>query len=304
MVELSVKLHHIKLRNPTVLAAGILGNSASLLLRIAKSGVGAVTTKSISLEKRAGHKNPVIYKLEFGLLNSIGLANPSIFEAIEEIKYAIKKSEVPVIVSFFGKSLEEFSKLAEIIAEINPSFIEANLSCPNLEAEFGKPFAANKELAAKIVEQIKDATKIPLIVKLTPNVSSIEEIAKSVEDAGANVIAAINSVQGMKIDIRAKKPVLSAKFGGLSGKAIKPIAIANVYKIYEAVEIPIIGIGGISTGEDAIEMLMAGASAVGIGTAVLDRGFNVFNEICKEMEKFMREEGYSKVQELIGVAHE
>jgi len=304
MVELSVKLHHIKLRNPTVLAAGILGNSASLLLRIAKSGVGAVTTKSISLEKRAGHKNPVIYKLEFGLLNSIGLANPSIFEAIEEIKYAIKKSEVPVIVSFFGKSLEEFSKLAEIIAEINPSFIEANLSCPNLEAEFGKPFAANKELAAKIVEQIKDATKIPLIVKLTPNVSSIEEIAKSVEDAGANVIAAINSVQGMKIDIRAKKPVLSAKFGGLSGKAIKPIAIANVYKIYEAVEIPIIGIGGISTGEDAIEMLMAGASAVGIGTAVLDRGFNVFNEICKEMEKFMQEEGYSKVQELIGVAHE
>ena len=304
MVELSVKLHHIKLRNPTVLAAGILGNSASLLLRIAKSGVGAVTTKSISLEKRAGHKNPVIYKLEFGLLNSIGLANPSVFEAIEEIKYAIKKSEVPVIVSFFGKSLEEFSKLAEIIAEINPSFIEANLSCPNLEAEFGKPFAANKELAAKIVEQIKDATKIPLIVKLTPNVSSIEEIAKSVEDAGADVIAAINSVQGMKIDIHAKEPVLSAKFGGLSGKAIKPIAIANVYKIYEAVEIPIIGIGGISTGEDAIEMLMAGASAVGIGTAVLDRGFNVFNEICKEMEKFMREEGYSKVQELIGVAHE
>ena len=304
MVELSVKLHHIKLRNPTVLAAGILGNSASLLLRIAKSGVGAVTTKSISLEKRAGHKNPVIYKLEFGLLNSIGLANPSVFEAIEEIKYAIKKSEVPVIVSFFGRSLEEFSKLAEIIAEINPSFIEANLSCPNLEAEFGKPFAANKELAAKIVEQVKDATKIPLIVKLTPNVSSIEEIAKSVEDAGADVIAAINSVQGMKIDIRAKKPVLSAKFGGLSGKAIKPIAIANVYKIYEAVEIPIIGIGGISTGEDAIEMLMAGASAVGIGTAVLDRGFNVFNEICKEMEKFMREEGYSKVQELIGVAHE
>jgi len=304
MVELSVKLHHIKLRNPTVLAAGILGNSASLLLRIAKSGVGAVTTKSISLEKRAGHKNPVIYKLEFGLLNSIGLANPSVFEAIEEIKYAIKKSEVPVIVSFFGKSLEEFSKLAEIIAEINPSFIEANLSCPNLEAEFGKPFAANKELAAKIVEQVKDATKIPLIVKLTPNVSSIEEIAKSVEDAGADVIAAINSVQGMKIDIHAKEPVLSAKFGGLSGKAIKPIAIANVYKIYEAVEIPIIGIGGISTGEDAIEMLMAGASAVGIGTAVLDRGFNVFNEICKEMEKFMREEGYSKVQELIGVAHE
>lgn len=305
MVDASTSICGVKLKNPTVLASGILGVTAASLLRVARSGAGAVTTKSIGPVRRGGHKNPVIVEVEGGILNTVGLPCPELGEGIEELKKTLKGINVPVIASFYGRTVEEFGEIAERISEVKPDFLEVNISCPNIGDEFGKPFGSNAEFAARITEEIKNSSGIPLIVKLTPNVSDIKEIARSVEDSGADCISAINSLgPGMVIDIETGKPILSNKFGGISGPAIKPVAIRCVYEIYETVEIPIIGIGGIQNGDDAIEMIMAGASAVGIGTAVWKRGIDIFEKICLELEEFMQSHKYSHLDELIAKSHQ
>lgn len=304
MVDLSTSIAGVKLRNPTVLASGILGVTASSLVRVSKSGAGAVTSKSIGLIKRKGHSNPVIVGVQSGLLNSLGLSCPGINESLEELSEAKKRLTTPLIVSFYGKTIKEFGDVAEKVSEIKPEFIEANISCPNVESSLGKPFGSSPETAAKVTREIKDRTDIPLIVKLTPNVSDIVEVAKAVEAAGADALNAINTLgPGMAIDLKTKQPILSNKFGGLSGPAIKPIAVRCIYQIYEAVDVPLIGTGGISSGRDAVEMMMAGASAVGLGTAVLWRDVGVFSLICNEIKEFMKEEGLSKLEEIIGAAH-
>lgn len=304
MTDISTKICSVRLRNPTVLPAGILGVTAASLIRVERSGAGAVTTKSIGPVKRAGHKNPVVVEIGDSILNAVGLSCPNLDESIDELKKILKKSSIPVIASFYGRTIEEFGEVAGKISEVKPDFLEANISCPNTEDEFGKPFGTNATLAAKITETLKDSTKIPLIVKLTPNVPDIKEIARSVEEAGADCISAINTLgPGMVIDIETGKPVLSNKFGGISGPLIKPVAIRCVYEIYETVEIPIIGIGGIKNGNDAVEMIMAGASAVGIGTAIWKRGIDVFDKVCKELEEFMQLHNYSNLDKLIGNAH-
>jgi len=301
MVDISTRLLKKRLKNPTILTSGILGISSSTLLRVANSGAGAVTTKSIGPRRREGHKNPVVVETPCGLLNAIGLSCPPLGESIEELKNLVKKSRVPVIASIYGRNVEEFVEVAEKISRVKPDFLELNVSCPNIE---GKPFGVNAEISARITEMVKDSTDIPVIVKLTPNVSDIAEIAKAVEGAGADAISAINSCSGMAINIETSRPILANKFGGLSGPAIKPIAVRCVYEIYEDVDIPIIGIGGIQSGRDAIEMMMAGASAVGIGTAVMNHGIEIFTRICSEIEKFMEQYNYSRIEELIGRAHE
>lgn len=302
-IDLSTSICKTRLKNPTVLASGILGVTASSLIRVARSGAGAVTTKSIGPEKREGHRNPVIAVLDNGMLNAVGLSCPDMDEAIEELRNAVKNSNVPVIASIYGRTISEFGEVAEKVSEANPDFIEVNISCPNVEDEFGKSFGYNPETSAKVVESVRNKTKIPLIVKLTPNVFDIKTIANAVEGAGADAISAINTIPGMLINIETGKPVLSNKTGGLSGPAIKPIAIRCVYEIYETVEIPIIGIGGIQTGRDAIEMMMAGANAVGIGTGVMNRGIGIFRDVCDEIEEFMKNNNYSKIEELVGKAH-
>ncbi len=304
-INLSTKICKTKLRNPTVLASGILGITASSLVRVAKSGAGAVTTKSIGPVKREGHKTPVVAVLENGMLNAVGLSCPNIDEAIDELKKAVRNSGVPVIASIYGKTASEFGDVAEKVSGAKPDFIEANISCPNVEDEFGKSFGCDPKSSAMVVEAIKNKTKIPLIVKLTPNVSDIKTIAGAVEDAGADALSAINTVgPGMLINAETVRPVLTNKTGGLSGPAIKPIAVRCVYEIYETVEIPIIGVGGIQTGNDAVEMMMAGASAAGIGTGVMNKGIGIFMNVCNEIEEFMKKNNYSKLSEIIGKAHE
>ncbi|MEM4347805.1 MAG: dihydroorotate dehydrogenase [Candidatus Altiarchaeota archaeon] len=300
-MDISTKISGIKLENPTILASGILGTSAASLIRVARSGAGAVTTKSISMNKRAGHKGPVIVEIQDGLLNAVGLSSAGVQESCEEIKKFISATKTPIIASFFSRSVEEFAELAEKISEAKPNFLEANISCPNLK---GKIIGTDAKLSTKVVEKIKERTEIPLIVKLTPNTPDIVKIAKAVESAGADAISAINTLgPGMKIDIKLKKPILGNKFGGVSGPCIKPIAVRCVYHIYEAVKIPIIGIGGITKAEDAIEMLMAGASAVGIGTGILYRDLKIFREISRGIENFMRENNYKNLRDIIGAAH-
>jgi dihydroorotate dehydrogenase (NAD+) catalytic subunit len=304
MTDISTSLSGVKLRNPTVLASGILGITTASLIRVANSGAGAITTKSIGPVRREGHENPVVVEVPCGMLNAVGLACPSLDESLTELKETLKKAKIPVIASLYGRSVQEFGEIAERISEIEPDFLEANISCPNMENEFGKPFGTNPETSAGVTEAIKNSSKIPLIVKLTPNVSDIKEIAKAVASAGADVISAINSYgPGMVINIETATPVLSNRFGGLTGPAIKPIAIRCVYEIYETVDVPIIGIGGIQTGRDAVEMMMAGATAIGIGTGIVNRDIKIFSEISNGILKFMNSGNYSKIKELIGRAH-
>jgi dihydroorotate dehydrogenase (NAD+) catalytic subunit len=304
MVNISTKLCGIRLQNPTVLASGILGTTGASLVNVAAHGAGAVTSKSIGLEERAGHPNPVLVEFENGFINAVGLSGPGIEEGIEEIKYAVKNSKSPVIASIFASTIKDFGTAAKLISKAKPKFIEVNISCPNVQAEFGKPFATDPVISAQVTKAVKKNTSIPVIIKLSPNVSDIKSIAKAVEKAGADAIAAINTVgPGMVINLETAKPILANKMGGVSGPAIKPIAVRCIYDIYSVVKIPILGIGGVTYGKDAVELMMAGASAVGIGTAVYYRGIDVFRDVSKEIEEFMEKNGYNSLKEIIGRAH-
>jgi len=210
----------------------------------------------------------------------------------------------PLIASFYGSTIEEYKVVAEFLAEKKPALLEADVSCPNTQ-KAGRLFDADPEVAAELTSEIKSVIgKIPLVIKLGPRLTDIGATAKTCEEAGADAICAINTMPGMVIDIDAKRPVLHNKSGGVSGSALKPIAVNCVYQIYESVKIPIIGTGGITTGEDAIEMLQAGATVLGIGTAIFYRGINVFEKICNEMQVWMKENDFASVKELRGIAHE
>jgi len=294
----------IKLRNPTILASGIMGVTGASLIKCIENGAGAVTCKSISLEERKGHPNPILVQYEHGFLNAVGLSSAGA-EGIKELDYYKRKCKEPLIASIFAPTAEDFGDIAREVSKAKPDFIEANISCPNVQDEFGKPFATDPGLAAEVTRIVKKNSRVPVIVKLSPNVGNIKEIAQAVEKAGADIINAINTAgPGMAIDIRTAKPVLANKSGGISGPAIKPIAVKCVYDIREAVKVPIIGTGGITTGEDAIEIIMAGASAVGIGTAVYYRGIDVFKKVAREIEEFMEKEGYARINDMMGIAHD
>ncbi len=294
----------VRLSNPTVLASGIVGVTAASLINAADNGAGAVTTKSISINERKGHTAPVILSTKSFTINAVGLSNAGIEDSLPEIEFAVRHSKSPVIASIFANKINDFGILAERISTVKPQLIEVNISCPNVDAEFGKPFSIDPDAAAEVTAKVKENTKIPVIIKLSPNVLDIKLIAKAVEEAGADAITAINTLgPGMSIDIRTKMPILSNKFGGISGPAIKPIAVKAVYDIYQTVKIPIIGTGGINNAEDALEMMMAGASAIGIGSGVYYEGIEVFKKVTDDMEKFMKKEGYSSLKDIIGAAH-
>jgi len=294
----------IKLRNPTVLASGILGTNFELMKRVfEEGGAGAVTMKSIGPAERMGHANPSVMEWEHGLINAVGLPTPG-FRNMEEEWRELEKRDFPLIASIYGASVEEFALVAKSVALHRPDAIEVNISCPNTKKE-GMVFGVNAEDSAAVVKAVKkEIGAIPLIAKLTQQAWNIGQIAIACEKAGADAISAINTVPSMLIDIDARKPVLANKFGGLSGPAVKPIALKCVYQIFEAVKIPILGMGGISTGKDAIEFVMAGATAVGIGSGVHYRGIDVFKKVCDEMEQWMRENRLDNLEEIMGCAHE
>ena len=297
------RLFGVKFSNPLVLASGILGVSAEYFKTLEKNGVGAITTKSISMQPRKGHKSPKMFSDNHGFVNAVGLSNAGVEKSIEMIKEVKQSVKTPIIASIFGGSIDEFGELARLITEAKPDIIEANISCPNVKNEF-KLFGVNAEDAAAVTRIIKENTNIPVVIKLTPNVTDIKPIAKAIEEAGADGITAINTLAGMRIDVNAKQPILTNKFGGVSGKGIFPVAVKNVYELYKTVEIPIIGTGGITTGRDAVEMLMAGASLLGVGTAVYYDGVKVFAKINIEIEEWMTNNGYSNIKQLIGAAND
>ncbi len=298
----------VQLKTPVILAAGIWGTSAGLLARAARNGAAAVTSKSCGLEERAGHPNPTVLDWGNGLINAVGLANPGVEEEIRILRQArqlLRPLGTPLIASIFGETAQEFAEVAAKIQDAEPDFIEANISCPNVDSDFGLPFALDPSSAARVTEVVRQATQLPLIVKLSPNTPYLWQVARAVEDAGADAIAAVNTLgPGMIIDVRAKRPVLSNLVGGVSGPAIRPIAVRCVYEICKAVTIPVIGIGGIINGEAAAQMIMAGATAVAIGSALYYRGETVFSVIANELRRFMREQGYTALAEFRGIAHD
>ncbi|MDE2217506.1 MAG: dihydroorotate dehydrogenase [Planctomycetota bacterium] len=303
-MKLSVNVCNIRLSNPTVLASGILGTTKALLKRVAESGAGAVTIKSVSTEPREGHKNPTVITFDAGMLNAVGYSNPGVVVAAKEFA-SLQDVGVPVIASVIGTQKEDFVRVVAGLSGSEFSAIEIPLSCPHtpgfgLLAGQGTPQAT-----FDITSAVRKETELPIFVKLSPNIPEICAVAKAAEDAGANAITAVNSMgPGMIINIEAQKPILSFKVGGVTGDALRPIAVRCVYDLYKAVKIPIIGVGGISTGRHAIEMIMAGASAVGIGTGVYYRGIEVFKRVCEEMTLWMEENGFDDVNKIRGVAHD
>ena len=292
----------VEFRNPLMLAAGVMGSNASSMNWILKSGAAGVVSKSFSLEPNPGYANPTTVGVECGIINAIGLSNPGAENFKEELKRIDRKGNVS-IASIYGATPEEFSKLVLKIEDY-VDMIELNISCPHAMEGYGASIGQDANLTHKIVSAAKDSANKPVIAKLTPNVTDIVEIAVAAQDAGADALTLINSLgPGMKINIDVARPVLSNKFGGMSGKAIKPIALRNVYTVYDNVDIPIIGVGGISNFEDVVEFLFAGARAVQIGTSTMDEGVEVFGKINKDLEEFMNKKGYESIDEMIGLAH-
>ena len=298
---LEVNLCGVKLKNPTMLAAGILGCTAASMNWISRSGAGAVVTKSFSLKPNKGYCNPTTVEVTGGIINAIGLSNPGVDAFIKEIEKI--DNGIPTVASIYGSSELEFAQIASKI-ENKVNIIELNISCPHAQKGCGASIGEDPNLTREIVKAVKNAVNIPVIVKLTPNVTDIVEIAVTAEKAGCDGLTLINSLgPGLKIDIETANPILSNKFGGMSGPAIKPIALRCVYDVYDTVKIPIIGVGGILDYKDAIEFLYAGAMSIQIGTAIMYKGPSIFKEINSGIQKFMIKKDYTKIDDLVGIAH-
>jgi dihydroorotate dehydrogenase (NAD+) catalytic subunit len=308
MADLGIDLCGYRLRNPLVLASGIWGSCAETLVRAAREGAGAVTAKSCSVEPRSGHPNPTVLDWGGGLINAVGLSNPGAKDERAILRHAragLLPLGVPLIASVFGHTQGAFSDAAVIVAEAEPDFIELNISCPNVESEYGRPFALDPLAAAGVTASVRRVYPGRLLVKLSPNAPDIVAVARAVADAGADGITAVNTLgPGMVIDVRARRPVLSNRAGGVSGAALHPIAVRCVYDLAAAVDLPIIGTGGVLTGEDALRMVMAGATAVGVGSALYREGSAVFGRIADEMQALMAEEGIARLADIRGCAHE
>jgi dihydroorotate dehydrogenase (NAD+) catalytic subunit len=298
---LAIDAAGLKLENPTMLAAGILGISGAFMKRVAEAGAGAVVTKSIGREPREGYPNPTVTQVDGGVVNAIGLANPGInYFGVEISK--MEDVTVPIVASVYGFSSRDYADVAEKAAQAGADAVELNLSCPHVERT-GTEIGQFPQLVAEVVNKVKPRVDIPVFVKLTPNVADLVEIAKAAAEAGADGITAVNTVRAMTINIETAQPVLSNRIGGLSGSAIKPIAVRCVYEISREIDVPVIGCGGVATWQDAVEFMLAGASAVQIGTAIAFQGLEVFESITKGLSGYLKERRLSSAREIVGLSH-
>jgi dihydroorotate dehydrogenase (NAD+) catalytic subunit len=289
------------LRNPVMTASGTLSNGLEAARIFDVNRLGAVVSKGTTLHPRAGNPQPRTAETPSGMLNTIGLQNVGVEALVRDVAPVWATWQVSVIVNIAGETVEEFGALASRLDGVpGVSGIEANISCPNV-AVGGMLFGQDAKQAAAVTAAVVRATTLPVIVKLTPNVTDIVAIAKAVVDAGADALCLINTLQAMAIDIRARRPVLSTVFGGLSGPAIKPVALRAVYQVAGAVDVPIVGCGGIRSGDDAIEFIMAGATAVQVGTATFSNP-NAPIDVLEGIERYLVDAAISDVRDLIGAA--
>lgn len=295
MPSLSVNACGLQLSNPILLAAGILGTTGASLCRAARAGAGGVVTKSVGSLPREGHPGPCIVQVEGGLLNAMGLPNPSYRDFQDEIDKA-RTGGVPVIASIFGSSASEFAQIAR---SLKADAFELNLSCPHAE-KYGSELGRYPDLVESVTGAVKAASNVPVWVKLTPNTADIVELGLAAQRSGADGVVAINTLKAMAIDIESGYPILGNRFGGLSGPVIRPVAVRCVYELASRLEIPVIGVGGISTWEDAVEMIMAGATAIQVGTALVN-GYGVFEEITTGLSRYLERKSMT-LEELCGLA--
>ena len=297
--SLTTSIGGIQLDRPTMLASGILGISLDVFNRLYRAGAGAVVTKSLSNEPWEGYPNPTIFSVNGGgWINAVGLSNPG---APNFAKMIESNQDVPIIVSLVGSVPDDFKMMIEEFKNCNVTAFELNLSCPHV-AKVGLEVGDDPELVKKIVTTVKNSTNVPAIAKVGLGTTNYLNTVKTAIDSGIDAITAINTVRAMAIDVETQRPILSNKFGGLSGTPIKPIALRCVYEISSKYDIPVIGCGGISTWEDAIEFFLAGASAIQIGSAIGDNWINVFNDINTGILQYMKQKNYSTVNEMVGLA--
>jgi len=299
---LNMNFAGLKFKNPVVLASGILGYSTESLESIVEGGAGAVVTKSIGAKPRAGYANPTVVQTKCGLVNAMGLPNPGIDAYVQEIRHAKTVLHVPLIVSVYGYSAEEYALTAKKAAEAGADAVELNVSCPHVK-ETGSEIGQNPAVLAGVVKKVKLAVHKPVFVKLSPNVTDIVEVAEAAVKAGADALTAVNTVRAMAIDAETTLPILSNKRGGLSGPAIKPIALRCVYDICERMKVPVMGCGGITNWRDAVEFIMAGASAVQIGTAIALKSSSVFKTVNRGVEAYLKKKKFRSVNEIVGLSH-
>jgi dihydroorotate dehydrogenase (NAD+) catalytic subunit len=303
--DTSVNLCGIPLRNPTILASGVLGVSMDLIARVAEAGAGAAIIKSVSLEPREGHKNPTVIAYEAGMLNAVGYANQGVEDAVREFQ-GVGDLPIPVFASAVGRDAEEFAQVAEQLMECGFAALEIPLSCPHTPGYGTLAGHSTPRATERIARTVRQATDRPIFVKLSPNVPAIGDLAVAALEGGADGVSAVNTLgPGMVINVEARRPVLDFGVGGVSGPALRPVAVRCVYDVATAlreagVEVPVIGVGGVASGRDALEMIMAGASAVAVGTAVYQRGIGVFGTIARELSDLCARLGIESLADVRG----
>jgi dihydroorotate dehydrogenase (NAD+) catalytic subunit len=300
-VDLAVEIAGIRLKNPVLTASGTFGYGLEYENYCSLEALGGIVVKGTTLEPRLGNPPPRIIETPAGMLNAVGLQNPGVGYLIEEIMPRLRERNVTVIVNIAGNTVEDYAALASRLDQVpGVAGLEVNISCPNVK-KGGLAFGADPEQAALVIAAVREKTSLPVIAKLSPNVTDIVSIARRVEAAGADAISLINTLLGMVIDIHQRKPVLANCFGGLSGPAVRPVAVRMVWQVAEAVDLPLIGMGGIVSASDALEFILAGASAVAVGTGnFLHPGVSM--EIIEGLKAYCRENRITRIRELIGAA--
>lgn len=298
-MNMKVNIAGVEWNNPVTVASGTFGSGAEFAEFVDLNRLGAVTTKGVANIPWAGNPTPRVAETYGGMMNAVGLQNPGIELFCERDIPFLKQYDTKIIVNVCGKSTEDYCEVVERLADEGVDMLEINISCPNVK-EGGIVFGQNAKAAEEITKAVKKYAKQPVIMKLSPNVTDIAEMAKAVEAGGADAISLINTLTGMKIDINRRKFVLANKTGGVSGPAIHPIAVRMVYQAFHAVKVPIIGMGGIASAEDAIEMILAGASAVSVGTANFHNP-SVTMEIVDGIQDYMKQYGFTSVNEMVGL---
>ena len=298
MVDMRVDLAGLELRNPIVSASGTFGFGREYAKFYALNELGAVSAKGLTLHGRPGNPGPRIAETPAGMLNSVGLQNPGVEGFLREELPWLKAQGTKVIVNLSAGTVEEFAQMAEMLSVDGVDLLEVNISCPNVKCE-GLAFGTRPETAAAATDAVKSHTCLPVMVKLSPNVTSIAEIARAVEGAGADAISLINTLLGMRIDLNSRRPILKNNTGGLSGPAVLPVAVRCIHDVYTSVKLPLLGMGGVESGEDAAELMMAGAAAVAVGTAIVSDPMAPIR-VRDELEAFCESRGIPEVRSLTG----
>ena len=298
MPDMKVNLAGVELKNPIVVASGTFGFGREYAQFYDLGELGGICAKGLTLHRREGNPAPRIAETPMGILNSVGLQNPGVDAFIEHELPFMRQYDTKVIANISGNTPEEYGIMCEKLSAAGVDMIEVNISCPNVKAG-GLAYGTRPELAAEVTEMAKKHSTVPVMVKLSPNVTDITEIARAVEAAGADAVSLINTLRGMRIDINSRRPVLKMNTGGMSGPAVLPVAVRMVWEVANAVNIPILGMGGVSKGEDAAQMMLAGATAVAVGTACIADPFAPVN-VRKGLEAICEKQGLASVSELTG----